>query len=878
MKKILKITSLTILIVFLLLLAIPFVFESQIKTMVKNFINENLNAKVEFRDVSLSLIRSFPEAHVKIDDLVITNFEPFKDETLATVKSLAFTMSVKELFKKADDEPIIVNSISVNEALLTLKTNQIGVSNYDITKSKNQTSDEKTSETNFSFDIKSYSITNSALSFIDEASNLLINISQLNHQGKGVFSGDKSELDTKSEAFVSIAQDDTKYLNNNSVKLDALIGLDLKNQIYTFKDNAGFINQLPLKFSGFVQLLEEGQKIDIAFENPGSSFKDFLAVFPENYTHNIETIETTGNFKVNGYLKGLISEETIPTIDINIISDNASFKFPDLPKRVENITINTSIKNETGKTEDTYIAINALNFKIDNDEFKSSALLKNIMDNMLVNADIDGTINLANITKAYPVNLDTALSGILKAKLNTVFDMNAIETNAYKRIKNSGSASITNFIFSTSAFKNPIHVSKADMIFNPSSVNLKSFNAKTGVSDISATGTITNLLGYLLSNNKLQGSFNVNSNTFNVSDFMVEKPTEGNNNSEDKNTSLNIPDFLDCTVNATANSVIYDNLNLKNVKGILLIKDQQVTLKELTSGIFDGILAITGYVSTKTETPVFNVNLGAEGFDLEKSFNDLELLQNLAPIVKVLQGKLNTIISINGNLNSSLSPNLNSLSGYAFAELITSKTKTNSPVLNQLGSSLNFIEFDKLDLKDLKTNITFENGKVNVKPVSLKYKDIAIQVSGSHGFDKSLTYNAVFDVPAKYLGSEINQLLGKINDPQVNAISIPVTANITGSITSPIVKTDLTSGVTNLTKQLIEIEKQKLINKGSNEIKNLLDNIISNPTTNNKPNNSVDSTNTKPIDTTKAIIPVKDPIKDILGGLIKNRKKKDTIR
>lgn len=878
MKKILKITSLTILIVFLLLLAIPFVFESQIKTMVKNFINENLNAKVEFRDVSLSLIRSFPEAHVKIDDLVITNFEPFKDETLATVKSLAFTMSVKELFKKADDEPIIVNSISVNEALLTLKTNQIGVSNYDITKSKNQTSDEKTSETNFSFDIKSYSITNSALSFIDEASNLLINISQLNHQGKGVFSGDKSELDTKSEAFVSIAQDDTKYLNNNSVKLDALIGLDLKNQIYTFKDNAGFINQLPLKFSGFVQLLEEGQKIDIAFENPGSSFKDFLAVFPENYTHNIETIETTGNFKVNGYLKGLISEETIPTIDINIISDNASFKFPDLPKRVENITINTSIKNETGKTEDTYIAINALNFKIDNDEFKSSALLKNIMDNMLVNADIDGTINLANITKAYPVNLDTALSGILKAKLNTVFDMNAIETNAYKRIKNSGSASITNFIFSTSAFKNPIHVSKADMIFNPSSVNLKSFNAKTGVSDISATGTITNLLGYLLSNNKLQGSFNVNSNTFNVSDFMVEKPTEGNNNSEDKNTSLNIPDFLDCTVNATANSVIYDNLNLKNVKGILLIKDQQVTLKELTSGIFDGILAITGYVSTKTETPVFNVNLGAEGFDLEKSFNDLELLQNLAPIVKVLQGKLNTIISINGNLNSSLSPNLNSLSGYAFAELITSKTKTNSPVLNQLGSSLNFIEFDKLDLKDLKTNITFENGKVNVKPVSLKYKDIAIQVSGSHGFDKSLTYNAVFDVPAKYLGSEINQLLGKINDPQVNAISIPVTANITGSITNPIVKTDLTSGVTNLTKQLIEIEKQKLINKGSNEIKNLLDNIISNPTTNNKPNNSVDSTNTKPIDTTKAIIPVKDPIKDILGGLIKNRKKKDTIR
>ena len=46
-------------------------------------------------------------------------------------------------------------------------------------------------------------------------------------------------------------------------------------------------------------------------------------------------------------------------------------------------------------------------------------------------------------------------------------------------------------------------------------------------------------------------------------------------------------------------------------------------------------------------------------------------------------------------------------------------------------------------------------GKVNVKPFDLAYEDIAIKVSGSHGFDKSLDYEAVFDVPAKYLGSDV---------------------------------------------------------------------------------------------------------------------------
>ena len=139
MKKALKIIGISLLIIVFLLLAIPFAFQSQIKDMVKRFINENLNAQVEFSDVSLSFIRSFPQAHVEVDDLVITNFKPFEGETFATAKNIAFTMSVNELFKSSSDEPIIVNSINIDEALLTLKTDALGNNNYDITKEKENT-------------------------------------------------------------------------------------------------------------------------------------------------------------------------------------------------------------------------------------------------------------------------------------------------------------------------------------------------------------------------------------------------------------------------------------------------------------------------------------------------------------------------------------------------------------------------------------------------------------------------------------------------------------------------------------------------------------------------------------------------------------------
>ena len=137
-----------------------------------------------------------------------------------------------------------------------------------------------------------------------------------------------------------------------------------------------------------------------------------------------------------------------------------------------------------------------------------------------------------------------------------------------------------------------------------------------------------------------------------------------------------------------------------------------------------------------------------------------------------------------------------------------------------------FIDFKKLDFKGLKTKLDFENGQVNVKPFNLKYEDITIRIGGSHGFDKSLAYNAVFQVPAKYLGSEVNQLLGKIDDDTVNQITIPITATIGGTLTSPDVSTDLTSGIADLTKQLIEIQKQKLLNKGRDEIKDIVKDIF----------------------------------------------------
>lgn len=865
MKKKLKIAGISLLILVALLIASPFIFQSQIKDMVRNYINESVNAKVTFDDVDLSFIRSFPQANVTLDNLTISNVAPFENDTLAKVQILSLDMSIKELFKNASEEPIIINSIAIDNAFVNLKTNKDGAVNWDIAKASNTpTTDNNSSSDGFVFDIENYSISNSAFNYLDETNNTIFKITNLNHSGNGTFSGDVSELDTKTEANVTFSMDGTEFLSNNSLKLDALIDLDLTNSKYTFKENKALINDLPLEFKGYVQLIEAGQDIDISFENPGSTFKDFLAVIPKTYAKNLDNVDTSGNFKINGIIKGQSTETTIPTLDINILSDNASFKFAELPKRVENININVEIKNDNGIVDDTYVNINTLNFKIDQDQFKSSATIKNLTKNMLVNANLDGVLNLANLTKAYPIELENELKGILKAKLNTSFDMNAIETNAYERIKNNGSVSLSDFVFSSADIVNPINISKASINFNPGTITLDNFIATTGQSDLNATGSINNLLGFLLSDKKLEGNFNVKSNVFKISDFMVEGGSKAPiNQSTEPATALKIPAFLNCTIIADAKTVYYDNLILKDVKGSLKIADETAQLNNVTSSIFNGNLSLEGLIDTKTAKPTFNMNVGAKNFDIAQSFNDLNLLQALAPITKALQGKLNSSINLSGTLGEDFTPLLNSISGNALAELLTTKIEPkNKQLFSLLESKLNFLDFSKLDLKDLKTKLSFNDGQVSVNPFDIKYKDIKMTVGGSHTFSNTMNYQVVLDVPAKYLGTEVNNLINKINDAAVNDIKIPVTATISGNTLKPQVTTDLTSGVKNLTSQLIEIEKQKLINKGKDKLTDVVGNILGG----NKPK---DSTSTQS----------NGGVKDVLGNILNgNNTPKDTTK
>jgi hypothetical protein len=853
-KKILKWSISLFLVLLIAFITIPFLFKDKIVEMVSNTINSNVNATVTFQETDLSLFRNFPLASLKVKNIAIVNNVPFLGDTLFNAKELSLNLKITALFKNAS-ETLEISSASVKNGTLNIIINKDTIGNYDIAK-KNTVATES-SGNSMSLAIKEYELQHVNFSYFDEISNMKFSADSIYHKGKGNFSKDILDLDTATEATISLDMENVNYLNNINITLNAVLGIDFKNSKFTFKENTASVNKLPLEFDGFVQLIDENQLYDMTFKTPTSSFKNALVLLPEKYSGNLNTLKTAGNFDLKGVVKGTLSNTTIPTIAISFVSKNALFKYADLPKSVDNIYIDATIINKTGFIKDTYVALKNTSFKIDKDVFSASGSITNLTENVTVNLKAAGSINLDNISNVYPVALENKLEGLLRADVATNFDMNSIEKGNYQNIKNKGNITVSNFKYNGKDVANTFFIDKTSVTFNTNTITLEEFNAKTGSSDLAIQGNLENFYGFLFKDQKLKGNFNLNSNTFKIADFLAK---DEETLKKEETPTLKIPAFLDIVLNTKAKKVIYDNINLADVSGNVFIKDESVRLKDLKTTVFGGNIGFDGLVSTKGEKSKFNMDLSLKELNIADSFSNLEMLKAIAPIAEAIEGKMNATVNVSGFLGDDMTPDLKSISGDLLGQLLNTKLKpTNSKALSLLGSKVDFLDVSKLNLNEASTLLTFNNGEVSVKPFHLNYKDIGIKIGGNHRFDNSMNYDITFDVPVKYLGSTVTAAIAKLTPKDAADVkSIPVSALLTGSFSSPNFSSDIQKATADLMKNIVEKQKQSLLIQGKDKLTDKLSNLLAG-----------DSKK----DTTKTKDATKDKIKDVLGGFFGKKKK-----
>lgn len=832
LKKVLKGIGIGLLVLIAILIAVPYLFKGQIIAKIKTEVNKNLNAKVDFKDVDISLFRRFPRLAVALDELQVTGVNHFAGDTLVAVKRLDIAMDLMSAIK---GEKIDIYNIVLQQPRIYAIVDEEGRVNWDITKPDTATAvpgaPADTAKSEFALSLRQYSIENGTVKYSDRQGHMHLIIEQLNHKGKGDFSQDQFTLQTSTTTeSLNFGQGEfplvIPYLSRVKMEILTDVNIDNKTSTYSFKTDKIAINNLKISTEGFVQLLNDSTyNMDIKFAAPSTDFKDVLSLVPAIYSQDFASIKTSGNAAFSGFVKGTYSPLQMPAYTINLAVKNGFFQYPDLPKPVKNIQLAVNVSNPDGVPDHTIIDVPQAHLEMDDAPVDFRLMVKTPVSDLYLDAAAKGKLDLGKVGQFVKFEDGTKLAGLLDADLKARGYMSAIEKQQYENFDASGKLAVNNLLYTSKDYPEGVKVSVLQMLFNPKNVTVPEFKGQYLGTNFSATGEVNNLLAYVLRNDALNGRLDLKADQINLDKWMATGST-GTTASKPADTAATgafiVPNNLDFTVNAQADKVHYDKVDLSQLSGTLRISDQTVTMKDIRANALQGTMKIDGTYSTKEnkQKPDISLTYDVKELDVQQTFKAFNTVQKLMPIAQFLSGKLSSQLTVKGKLGGDMTPDLSTLSGDGNLLLIQGFLKKFAP-LDQLANQLNVSALQDISVRDIKNYFAFENGRMTVNPFRVKLSNMNMLIGGSHGFDQSMDYTLQLALPRSLMGQKGTSLVNNLVT-QANNKGIPVQVSDTvylnvlmgGSILKPSLRTDLKevagNAVNNLKNQATAMVKDKL--------------------------------------------------------------------
>jgi len=1010
MKKFLKYTGIIILSLLVLAFSVPFLFKGKIIKLVKAEINKNIEAKVEFKDVSLSLFRHFPKLSIGLEEISVAGIQEFEKDTLLSAKRIDASVNLWSVISGSDMK---VHGVFLKSPRIHALINKTGKANWEITKEDSAASTGSEVST-FKVKLEKYSIEDGYIFYKDESSDMQMEISGLDHEGSGDITSDIFTLATKTKAVAAnFNYEGVPYLINAQTGIDADLIIDNGKSKYSFKNAAIEVNNLQLTADGFIQIDNDSTySMDLKFGALSNEFKNFLSLVPAIYKTDFDKIKTSGTASFKGFVKGSYSPTQLPSYSIDLDVKDGFFQYPDLPQPVKNINITMQVNNPDGALDHTTVNISKGHLEMGSDPFDFRLLFKNPETIQYIDAIVKGNLNLSNVSHFVKLEEGTKLSGLVAADAfakgslaaiekqkgdftaggffsignlyyaskafsqpiqngnfkiqlensggiadattinisqghlelgNDPFDfslklsqpvsainfngnakgrftldnihqftqlepgtsikglLNAdvsfsgskadIDKKNYDKINTTGVVDLSHVSYVSKEYPGGVTIETAQLKFNPQNVALNNFDGRFKNTHLTANGVLDNLIGYAIHNQELKGTLNIAADKIMLNDWMGT--TDTTTATTTSTGAFPVPANMNITLNAKADAVQYDKVTYSNVRGALVVKDETVRLQNVQTDALDGSIAFDGSYSTKQnkKNPDISLSYNVKNVDIQKAFFAYNTVQKLMPVGKFLAGKLTSQFSMTGKLDDKMFPDLTSLTGNGSLLLIEGVLKKFQP-LDKLASTLDVNELKDVSIKDIKSHFEFANGKMLVKPFNLKVKDIDMQVGGMHGFDQSIDYIIGMKLPRKYLGTKGNALVNNLA-AQANNKGIPVTVSdmvdlnvkMGGSISNPVIKTDLKQTAGDVTKELKQ-QATAFVQQKTEETKQTLKDTataIKNQVVSDVKNELVkqltgtkDSTNNSSLKDTKQ--KTVETLKNTFGGLLKKKKNVDTVK
>jgi hypothetical protein len=560
-----------------------------------------------------------------------------------------------------------------------------------------------------------------------------------------------------------------------------------------------------------------------------------------NLLTKINLAEITNIFPVKGTeIKGLLSADIkakgkysdslklMPVVNGLFSIDNGYVKSSAFLLPLEQVYLTSTVQSP-GDMVNTVVHLSRFHMLLDNERFEATAKVKNL-ENISYEATIKGIIDLAKMTKIYPI-ANTTLTGRIKADISTKGTMADVEAGRYQNTATSGTMSIDKLTYSAADFKQGASIDKALFTFSPSTMNIDNMSGFAGKSDYTVNGHFSNYMGYVFGgkDSTLRGVLNYSGKRLDVNEWLSDDASNGKTTTAAVDTSsssmsvVEIPKNLDFTFLANVKEVLYSNMIMTDFAGAVLIKEGIMKLHDLNFLTLGGKFNIDmAYNTQNMKDPKYAMDLNIQQLAFKEAYKTFNTVKQLASISKNIEGNMNMQLLASGSLDEGMNPIYNTMNGHGTMS-IPSAQLANSKVLDGLASVTKNPGLSPLELKNMKVAFTIVDGSVVLDPFDVNAGDLKMNVSGKHKIQGDMDYIVKMDVPTGDLGNAASDALSNLTGTKISAPkNIKMNLNVTGTIDKPKVRLMGTSASSNTEDNRPASEKVKDATKA--EIKNQLDN------------------------------------------------------
>jgi uncharacterized protein involved in outer membrane biogenesis len=499
----------------------------------------------------------------------------------------------------------------------------------------------------------------------------------------------------------------------------------------------------------------------------------------------MEGLEMKGSFLVNAHAKGVYDsiKNLIPAVDVAMGLNSGYVKSSEFPIPLENLEMNATVRNASGKMEETVIHVDKFAMMMDGEQFNATLLLKNLND-YTWDVTAKGGIDLEKITKIFPLE-DMTVAGKVKADLETKGKMSDLDAQRYDKLPTSGSASLTAFKFTMKDMPD-VTITQAEMVFDPRKIELKNTAGTFGRSDFAVTGAVSNYIGYVFNDNQtIRGNVDFRSNLLDLNEFMTDTEEEAVPEDTASFGVIPIPANIDFMLRSSVKTVKMMDFVLTNAEGDIILKDGIANMSGLKFNLLDGLFVINGSYNAKDIShPKFDMSLKIEELSIQKAAQNFSIVKTYAPIAGNMTGSFSTDFKLGGELQQDMMPNMPTVNGaglikIAQASLADSKLVSGVTTLTSLGNTNN------VTMKDVVISATIENGKMSVKPFDVKFGSYTTNVSGSTNYDGAIDYILKMNVPPNQVTAQLQGVAGQYTGSKTPPKEVPLTIAVGGTYKDP---------------------------------------------------------------------------------------------